>query len=197
MTRTFTERFRVQLREELLDAAAAAVLDGGWQQLRMQAIADQVGVSRRTVYNEFGNKKRLAEAIVLRVTERFVGDVVAVLVAAPDLLTGWERAALESLRAAQSDPLLPVVLTGSASKDFLPLLTSEGAPVIDYAATRLTDATLGRWPDLQPEPVRLAADATVRLILSHIVRPGACIQRVSRDIAELVTVYIVHANPAT
>jgi len=146
MTATFSERVRAQLREELLDAATRAVAAGGWQSLRMQAIADQVGTSRRTVYNEFGNKARLAEALVLRITQRFLDRVEAEFGAADELAAGWESAVLSALRAAEADPVLSAVLTGSASEDFLPLLTSEGTQVIDYATARLSTAVLARWP---------------------------------------------------
>jgi AcrR family transcriptional regulator len=190
MSATFTERVRVQLREELLDAAAATVFAGGWQRLRMQAIADQVGVSRRTVYNEFGNKALLAEALVLRVTERFLTDVRAALIGAPDLATGWERAVLSALRAAASDPLLNTVLTGTDSTEFLPVLTSQGTAVIDYATDHMASAARQRWPELPERSARLAAEATVRLALSHIVRPGPSPEAAAHDIAELATGYL-------
>jgi AcrR family transcriptional regulator len=190
MTATFTERVRAQLREELLDAAASAVFNGGWQRLRMQAIADQVGVSRRTVYNEFGNKTLLAEALILRVTERFLDEVQTALTSAPDLSTGWEQAVLSSLRSAQSDPLLNAVLAGTDSAEFLPLLTSEGTAVIDYATGRMTAAARQRWPELSERSTHLAAEATVRLSLSHIVRPGPSPEAAARDIAELATGYL-------
>ena len=192
MTDTFTDRVRAQLREELLDAAAATVLDGGWQRMRMQAVADQVGVSRRTVYNEFGNKTRLAEALMLRVTGRFLDDVEAALVAAADVPTGWECAVLSALRAARSDPLLTTVLTGAASTDFLPLLTSEGTAVIDYATRHMAAAARRRWPELPDRETHLAAEATVRLALSHIVRPGPDVEKAARDIAELAAGYLTH-----
>ncbi|HZZ51934.1 MAG TPA: TetR family transcriptional regulator [Pseudonocardia sp.] len=190
MSATFTERVRAQLREELLDAAATAVLAGGWQRLRMQAIADQVGVSRRTVYNEFGNKPLLAEALVLRVTERFLADVQATMIEAADLVIGWERAVLSALRAAASDPLLNTVLAGTDSVEFLPVLTSQGTAVIDYATDQMASAARQRWPELTEHSTRLAAEATVRLALSHIVRPGPSPEAAARDIAELATGYL-------
>lgn len=192
MTATFSERVRAQLREELLDAAAAAVAAGGWQSLRMQAIADQVGTSRRTVYNEFGNKARLAEALVLRITQRFLAQVEAEFGAAGELTAGWEAAVLSALRAAAADPVLSAVLTGSASEDFLPLLTSEGTQVIDYATARMSTAVLARWPELPARQTSLAAQATVRLALSHIVRPAGDPTQAARDIAELTTGYLAH-----
>ena len=41
----------------------------------MARLADEVGVSRQTVYNEIGSKPRLAEAMILRELDRFLGVV--------------------------------------------------------------------------------------------------------------------------
>jgi AcrR family transcriptional regulator len=194
MAAAFSERVRAQLREELVDAAAAIVAEGGWQGLRMQAIADQVGVSRRTVYNEFGNKTLLAEALILRVTTRFLDEVEAVLASATELSTGWEQAVLSALRAARSDPTMSAVLTGSDSSEFLPLLTSEGTAVIDYATDRMATAARERWTHLPPRSTHLAAEATVRLALSHIVRPGPSPETAAHDIAEIATGYLIQAS---
>jgi AcrR family transcriptional regulator len=142
MAATFTERVRQQLREEVLDAAAAAVAEEGWQGLRMQAIADRVGISRRTLYNEFGTKTLLAGALILRIACRFLDDVEATLIAATGLRAGWAAAVLLVLRAAQTDPVLATLLTRTATEDFLPLLTSEGTPVIHHATTRLSTTVL-------------------------------------------------------
>ncbi|HEX4250567.1 MAG TPA: TetR family transcriptional regulator [Pseudonocardia sp.] len=190
MTVTFSERVRSQLRDEVLDAASTAVFAGGWGALRMQAVADQVGISRRTLYYEFGNKTGLAEALILRITARFLDGVEAAFTSADDLSRGWEAAVLSALRAAEVDPVLSTVLTGNAREDFLPLLTSEGTQVIDHATTRMTDAALTRWPELPSRETTLAAEATVRLALSHIVRPGGDTGQAAHDIAELATGYL-------
>jgi AcrR family transcriptional regulator len=190
MAATFTERVRSQLRDEVLDAASGAVSTGGWQALRMQAVADQVGISRRTLYYEFGNKARLAEALVLRITQRFLAGVETELTGAGDLAAGWEAAVLSALRAAETDPVLSTVLTGAAREDFLPLLTSEGTQVIDYATARMSGAALNHWPELNSRATTLAAEATVRLALSHIVRPSGNTAQAAHDIAELATCYL-------
>jgi AcrR family transcriptional regulator len=190
MTSTFAERARAQMRDEVLDAASQAVGAGGWQALRMQAIADQVGVSRRTLYNEFGTKALLAEALVLRVTRRILDDVETQLSSATDLLSGWEASVLSALRTAQSDPILVTVLTGSASGEFLPLLTTHGTPVIEYATSHMSDSAQRRWPDLPARGTTLAAEATVRLAISYIVRPGLAIEESAHDVAELAVGYL-------
>ena len=38
----------------------------GWASVTMGRLADAVGVSRQTVYNEIGTKPGLAEAMILR-----------------------------------------------------------------------------------------------------------------------------------
>ncbi|MFP5022152.1 TetR/AcrR family transcriptional regulator [Pseudonocardia phyllosphaerae] len=194
---SFGERVRGQLRQELLAAAAAIVVEGGWARLRMQAIADEVGVSRRTVYNEFGSKPKLAEALILQVTERFLDEVEQVFLAASDPATGWRDAVSSTLRAAETDPLLVTVLTGAESADFLPLLTSDSAAVVDHASARMAGTVLRRWPEIPPGPARLACESTVRLALSHIVRPGGSVGDAAHDIAELVVGYLAGvADPA-
>jgi AcrR family transcriptional regulator len=153
-------------------------------------IADQVGVSRRTLYNEFGTKALLAEALVLRVTRRILDDVESHLLSADDLVSGWEASVLSALRTAQSDPVLATVLTGSASGEFLPLLTTHGTPVIEYATDHMSDAALRRWPELPARRVKLAVEASVRLAISHIVRPGTTMEGSARDVAELAAGYL-------
>jgi len=190
MTSTYAERIRTQMREEVLDAASEAVGAGGWPALRMQAIADQVGVSRRTLYNEFGTKALLAEALVLRVTRRILDDVESHLLSASDLVSGWEASVLSALRTARTDPVLTTVLTGSASGEFLPLLTTHGSPVIEYATAHMADAALRRWPELPSRQTRLAVEASVRLAISYIIRPGAAIEGAARDVAELAVGYL-------
>ena len=43
-------------RERLLEEAAELTRAGGWQSITMAKLADRVGVSRQTVYNEIGTK---------------------------------------------------------------------------------------------------------------------------------------------
>ena len=52
----FRESTRTQLHERLLDAAQTITVHSGWASVTMAKIGFEVGVSRQTVYNEFGNK---------------------------------------------------------------------------------------------------------------------------------------------
>src|SRR5690606_13349312 len=55
-------------RESLLDAAYAALARRPWSAVRMVDVAAAAGVSRQTLYNEFGSKDGLARALVRRET---------------------------------------------------------------------------------------------------------------------------------
>ena len=65
MTR-FRESVRSLLREQVLDAAYQLVAADGWSVLRMAGIARAAGISRQTLYNEFGSKEAIGKALVQR-----------------------------------------------------------------------------------------------------------------------------------
>ena len=52
-------------RERVVDAAVRLTAQIGWSQVTMARLAEEVGVSRQTVYNEVGTKPGLAEAMRL------------------------------------------------------------------------------------------------------------------------------------
>jgi hypothetical protein len=54
----------------------------------------------------------------------------------------------------------------------------------------MSDAALRRWPQLPARQTTLAAEAAVRLAISHIIRPGQTIEGSARDIAELAVGYL-------
>ena len=97
----------------------------------MGKLADLVGVSRQTVYNEIGGKPQLAEAMVMRELDLFLDHVDSAFLDNPDdLVAAIEAAAYRVLELARTDPLLHAILCSSqgADSELLPLLTtnSEG-----------------------------------------------------------------------
>ena len=52
------------MRDRVVDAAIRVTTERGWAKVTMSRLADDVGVSRQTVYNEVGSKNDLAEAMV-------------------------------------------------------------------------------------------------------------------------------------
>jgi AcrR family transcriptional regulator len=181
---------RRALRDGLLDAAAELIAQRGYRGVRMQDIADLAGVSRQTVYNEFGDKWGLSQALLLRDNERYLDGVDEALSSHEDLHEAVAAAVVYSLQTAADDPLKKAILTGAGSEDLLPLLTTQAEPMLFAARTRIIDHALRQWPELDPVAVSDVADAVIRLTLSHGMLPAEPPEHVARVVARIVTSYL-------
>ncbi|RNF94865.1 TetR family transcriptional regulator [Streptomyces botrytidirepellens] len=106
-------------RESLLDAAFAALARRPWARIRMTDVAAAAGVSRQTLYNEFGGKDGLARALVRREAEAYLNGVERALTGVPGAAGPGERlaaAAVWTVRAGTENPLVRAVLTGCWSE---------------------------------------------------------------------------------
>ena len=171
-------------RDRLLDAAAEAVVAGDWARTRMADVARAAGVSRQTLYYEFGSKDGLAEALALREGERYADGADAARAGHEDSPGRALGAGVEyTLREAADNPLLKAVLTDDAA---LPFLTTRAEGLLAASAHRCAARLLELWPGLDPDAVRVAADAVTRLTVSHLVLPGGRPEQVAGDVARLV-----------
>lgn len=186
-------RPRRLLREQALDAAQVMLVDRGWEQLTVRAVAAATGVSRPTFYKEFANKHALGEALVRRETERFLAGVAEVLGRHPDdALAGLTEAVRYTLTEAADNPLLHAVLTSTRAGDdsLLPLLTTRSGPLLEAATAALTSWFAEHFPDLDDDAVAESADALVRLVVSHLVLPAGDPAATARRLARLATGYL-------
>ena len=165
------------MHDRLLDAAQTITVESGWASVTMAKIGHRAKVSRQTVYNEFSNKADLATELVNRELDRFLHLVRVRLLAHDDVVAGLTDACEGALAMAHSSPLLRAALdlTHNARNDLLPLLTTESQALIDTAVLTLETVITSHYPetDVLPNELHLAADAIVRLMLSHITRPAA------------------------
>ncbi|WKV71972.1 TetR/AcrR family transcriptional regulator [Streptomyces sp. PCS3-D2] len=154
-------------RDTLLDAAAAALAARPWPDVRMVEVAAAAGVSRQTLYNEFGGKAGLGRALVRRAADRYlegVDEALSTRERAPERLAA---VAEWTVRAAREHPLLRALLTGGWGPGLPAAGRREPGPgelartVRDRAAAALTPAE-------GPQRCELA----VRLALSYVIAPG-------------------------
>ncbi|GHF43561.1 AcrR family transcriptional regulator [Amycolatopsis bartoniae] len=171
ITSSFAERTRASLRETLLDAATALLAEHGHAGLRMADVAAVAGVSRQTVYNEFGNKTALVEAVALRTTAEFLEGIRHRFDTAPDLLTGVHRAVVYTIEHGRENKLVAAALGTQTGEDLLPLLTTKGEPVLSAATELAATRYLEFLPQLGEPTARLLAETVTRLALSHLVLP--------------------------
>ena len=108
----------------------------------MARLADVVGVSRQTVYNEIGSKPQLAEAMILRELDRFLELVTVAFDAHPtDLVAAIRDASCAVLEASQDNPLLQAIVsaTHGADTELLPLLTTHAGALLSTAKAVVVD----------------------------------------------------------
>jgi len=173
-------------RERLLAAATAFTAEHGWGALTMGKLADLVGVSRQTVYNELGGKPQLAEAMVMRELELFLGLVDSAFVDHPDdLVRAIEAAAFRVLDEARSDPLLHAILSSSqgADSELLPLLTTNSEALLGAAGQMVREHVATYAVPLAEDRLEVLIDMVVRLVLSHVMQPSGEPQETAETIA--------------
>ncbi|MFB6834716.1 TetR family transcriptional regulator [Streptomyces hydrogenans] len=186
---SFRESVRSLLREQVLDAAYVLVAADGWGVLRMTAIARAAGISRQTLYNEFGSKEAIGGALVQRELERFLVGIQGELDAHRGHLERAARAGVGyTLQQAVDNPLIKSVLLaarGGMDADLLAYLTTRTDPVFGTAMTLLDAYATEAWPDVDEESRGLAVETIVRLTVSHIVQPVATPEESARRIARV------------
>lgn len=175
--------------DRLLDAAAEVFADVGWRPLTMSKVADRAGVSRQTVYNEFGTKPKLAEALVFRELDSFLNVVQSRIATAEDPVEAIGGAVEGALSMARENPLLKAVLDSAHAGDseLLPFITQSEA-LIERARTVVSGAIVERFPDLpvSAPQIDIAADALVRIVLSHVTQPARHPAEVALEMAWMV-----------
>lgn len=183
---------RELLRETLFDAARRELEGRGWNDVTMAEIASAAGVSRQTLYKEFGTRDEFAQAFVMRESDRFVRAVEGAL----DAHLNDPKAALTAafglfLAAAAEDPLVRAAIAGAA--EMLPFVTTQGKPLVEHAAEQLRIAILARWPEAAGHDASLLAECLVRLAISYATLPVASAGMTASSITELLGPYIDRA----
>jgi AcrR family transcriptional regulator len=163
---------RQLLRDTLLDAARGLLSDRPWAQITMSEVARAAGVSRQTLYKEFGSRDEFAQQFVIREGARFLDAVEHAILAHTENPGAAVRAGLEVfLTSAAEDPLVRLLLSDDGTGGMLPLITTQSQPVLEWASVRLCQAMRSGWPAVSDEDAGLLADTLVRLALSYIAMP--------------------------
>lgn len=194
----YPEAAKALLRETLFGAMRDELQQRAWSEITMSDVAGAAGVSRQTIYNEFGNRDEFAQAFVIHEGERFLDGVDAAVREHLDDAHAAVNAALETfLRAAGEDPLVRILLSDDGTGGMLPLVTTQGMPVVQWATARLAATIEEGWPQAPPAKVRLLAESLVRLAISYITVPGDSPEVTAAQAGELLGPFIDDALSPT
>ncbi len=184
-----------QLRRETLFGAARDQLQhGAWAAITMADIATAAGVSRQTLYKEFGSRDEFGQAFVIHEGERFLDGVEAAVREHLDDPRAAVGAALEVfLHTAGEDPLVRILLSDDGTGGMLPFVTTQGQPVVEWASTRITAVIQGGWPKAPAKDSRLLAESLVRLAISYVTAPSGSPEATAASVVRLLSPFIDRA----
>jgi AcrR family transcriptional regulator len=168
----YPEASRTLLRDTIVDAVDQLARTRGWAAASMSDVATAAGVSRQTVYNEFGSRQALVEAYVRREVETLIGEVEAEVRSRADDARGAVQAAFALfLKLASDEPLVQVIVASERPSDdgeLTRLLTGLGRSV---ATERIGALIVEVWPQVSAADAQLLAETLARLAISHALLP--------------------------
>jgi AcrR family transcriptional regulator len=182
---------RELLRNTLLDGASKELASRPWSEITMSEIARAAGVSRQTVYNEFGSRAVFAQELVLREAGRFI-DLVQSTIAAN---VADPRVALQAtfelfLTVAAENPLVSAIVSGDGADELIALFTTRGETLVETAAARLTEVLLASWPVVPRDEAELLGETLVRLAISYAALPKGEPGETAEAVASLLGPYV-------
>lgn len=182
---------RELLRSTLLDAMREELATREWASVTMAEVARAAGVSRQTLYKAFGSRQEFAQAYVLREVDYFLEAVEAAVQAHLDEPARAIAAAFATfLSAAADDPFVRGIVSGESGGELLPLVTTQGQPVLEHATERLAAFLAEGWPQMTPEQAQLLAECVVRLAISHAALPSGPAGLTADSVATLLGPYL-------
>lgn len=175
-----------QLRGVIVGAAMQLNTEIGWSALTMGRLAERVGVSRQTVYNEVGSKVLLAELVRQRAA-RQLGSVIDKAFARhpADVVSGLRSAAQDFLQAVQVDPTLQAILASSQGVPSaqLPSPGVEAAFLLSQTGESFRANLEGFEMSLTPAEREIFIETAIRLVLSNALHPSAPADQAAGGIA--------------
>ncbi|BDU08160.1 TetR family transcriptional regulator [Nocardia cyriacigeorgica] len=187
----YQEAARELLRSSVLDAMRELLTERDWSKITLGDVATRAGVSRQTLYNEFGSRAGLAQAYALRLADDLVDHVGAAI----DDNVGDARAAFRQglsgfFVEAAADPLVRSLVVGEVKLDLLRLITLDAEPLVEHATERLSIAFRHSWVDATAAEADVLAQALVRIALSYIPTPPAPGRDAPEELSALLGPYV-------
>lgn len=165
---------RSLLRETILRATDDLVAVHPWSEVTMAQVAQAAGVSRQTVYNEFGSRSELAVAYAAWAGDQLLDEVErCVAEHRDDLQEACVAAFTVFLDLGAGHPLVRALGASTGAESLAAVIaTAEGQPIVAGATERLSSIITSTWPDLPVDLVPIASEVLVRLAVSHLIQPA-------------------------
>lgn len=186
------EAQRALLRDTILRATDELLATQSWRAVTMAQVAEAAGVSRQTVYNEFGNRRDLARAYAGWAGDQLLDEVErCVAEHRDDLLEALVAAFTVFLDVGAEHPLVRSLADTSGNDDLVSALAVDrDNPIVGAAVARLGEIVRATWPELPAEPVTAACEVLVRLAISHLLLPTSISGDAARQVAVVLAPFL-------
>jgi AcrR family transcriptional regulator len=170
----FRDRVQSLVRSSILDVAWERAAEVSWSQVRMADLADEVGVSRQTIYNEFGSKDDLVLALFEREKDRFLAGFEQQMTAGAHFDAAMRASIMWLLDEVLEHRVLSRMVADAragSTDGLIPLLTVHSDAIIKPVREQVVQMLMERWPKLDREAAQVSTEHTVRFILGQLVTP--------------------------
>jgi AcrR family transcriptional regulator len=162
-----------EVRERILDAAAAEFVEFGLRRTTVEAVARRAGIGRMTLYRRFAGKEELVRAVVLRELQAFMAELDELMAAEAPLVDQMVESFVFTVLHAREHPLFGRLLDTDPEAT-LPYVTLDGATMLE-SGIAFTVQHIRATPEskgMSTAGIRRAAEASTRLAQSMILTPG-------------------------
>lgn len=181
-------------RVRILDAVTTLLAKGPWSSISLTKVADEAGVSRQTIYNEFGDRSTLADLYVEFLVDRLVDQHVPVddeaLIADGDVMGALAQVLGSWFSSVVTDPVLGRAFDRSASGGLFGGMVLDELALVERTTQRLAQRYVVLAPGLAIDRAVPMARVVARLCISYLLVPAPQDQD---PVADLVAVLGPHA----
>ncbi|KAA1417685.1 TetR/AcrR family transcriptional regulator [Nocardioides humilatus] len=191
-------RSGVPTRVAVFAALREVLLEKPWAKVTLEAVAKRAGVSRQTIYNDFGSRAGLAEAYAFDLADAFCDFIDADMRSHADHPTAALAAAMRTfLDGTSGDPLIRRVQAGDAHPDLVRLVTTDSGGLLAHIAGRLTTSITEVWPKVDPMTAQALSRIIARFGFSYVAMPPETDDDVAVALAALLAPALVAAVAGT
>jgi len=187
----YREATRELLRETVFRAARGKLEVRPWSEITMADIAVEAGVSRQTLYNEFGSRNEFGLTYALHEAGKFLDGVEEAIRAKSDDPRAAVEVAFERfLLIASGDPVIATLLSDDGTGGMLQFVTTRGTPMISWLAERIGVIIVETWPGYSADDANLISENLVRLAISHVTAPTGSRDETAARVGRLIGPFI-------
>lgn len=196
--RPWGEVSRSLLRDTVLRATDELLAERAWREITVAQVAQAAGVSRQTVYNEFGNRRELALSYAVWAGDQLLDEVErCVAEHRDDPLDALVSAFTVFLDLGAGHPLVRSLADITGADDLASALAgTHRSPIVAGASTRLADIIATTWPDFPADAVTVASEVLVRLAVSHLLQPTAEPEEAAHQVAVVLAPFLAQVRAA-